>query len=189
MPNPALIFKLFTKAAILNKVPSLRDKFRRRPTMTEEMYYKGGYETSGMEEMPLLEADHFIEPLLPQETAYQPGLPQSQKPQQLTHSRIADIDFGGVTPLIQNPAINMVECPGPGKNLVIRTYNIRKPANIQLSAEDMKSIVTQFSKKARVPLINGLFRAWIDKFLVSSIIAQGQPINFIIQKAIYPHFA
>jgi len=186
MAKPALIFKLFTRAAILNKVPGFRDRFRRKPRMTEEMYYEGGYETSGMEQMPLVESDHVAEPLPPQDLGRKPEPP---RPAQASFPRIADIDFGNVTPLIQNPSINMVECPGPGKNLIIRTYNIRKPANIQLSLEQMQNIVNQFSKKARVPLINGLFRAWIDKFLVSSIIAQGQPMNFIIQKAIYPHFA
>jgi hypothetical protein len=185
MPKPALIFKLFTKAAILNSVPGLKDRFRRRPTMAEEMHYEGGYETSGMEQMPLVESDHVAEPLAPQDVGRKP----EAKPAQPTFQKVADIDFETMTPLIQNPTINMIECPGPGKNVIIRTYNTRKPANIQLSIEQMKHIVTQFSKKARVPLINGLFRAWIDKFLVSSIIAQGQPMNLIIQKAIYPHFA
>jgi hypothetical protein len=185
MVNPALIFKIFTRRAILNSVPGLADRFRRKPTMAEEMYYEGGYETSGMEQMPIVESDHVAEALSPPEVGQKP----ESKPAPPTIQKIADIDFGSITPLVQNPAVNMIECPGPGKNIIVRTYNVRKPSNMQLSAEQMKDIVTQFSKKARVPLINGLFRAWIDKFLVSSIIAQGQPINFIVQKALYPHFA
>lgn len=172
MPNKAVILKLFTKELILNSIPGLREKIKKKQ---QELIEFAPF-------IPSLKAEE-VEIAPPEAARFViPGAPPA-------FQRIAGINFGKITPLIQNPTINMIECPGPFKNIIIRTYNVRKSSSIILSIAEMQEIVMQFSRIAKIPAIDGLFRAWIDKFLVSAIINNKQASNFIIQKVIYPHFA
>jgi hypothetical protein len=172
MPNKAVILKVFTKELVLNSIPGLREKIKKK-------------------QQELVEFAPFIPSLKAEEAEIAP--PEAAKfaipGAPLAFQRIAGISFGKLTPLIQNPTISMIECPGPFKNIIFRTYNIRKSSSIILSKEEMQDIVLQFSRTAKIPIIEGLFRAWIDKFLVSAIVTNKQAANFIIQKVIYPHFA
>jgi len=171
MPNKAVILKVFTKELILNSIPGLREKIKKK-------------------QQELIEFAPFIPSLKAEEVEIAP--PEAARfaiPSAPMFQTIAGINFGKLTPLIQNPTINMIECPGPFKNIIFRTYNIRKSSSIVLSREELQDLVLQFSRMAKIPMIDGLFRAWVDKFLVSAIITHKQAGNFIIQKVIYPHFA
>lgn len=187
MPNNAVILKLFTKELILSSVPGLREKIemQRRERVTREL---GDLTKLGPSMIhppepgkPPIQLPPEFKPKV--EAAPGPIKGPAEGP---THP--SGINFGKLMPLIMNPAITIIECPGPDKNLMIRTYNTRRPVPTSLSQEEMKSLIEQFAKKAKVPLIDGLFRAWVETFMVSGIVAEGNPQNFIIQKVIYPHF-
>lgn len=178
-PNKAVILKVFTKELILNSIPGLKEKIKERiktGRKIKELASSEVFKTSLIHPVPTI--------LPPPELPSKPISPPTP-----TFAEIAGINFGKLTPFIQNPAINMIECPGENKNIIIRTYNIRRPTPIILSKDEMQDLVLQFSKKAKVPFIDGLFRAWIDKYLISALISNKQTQNFIIQKIIYPHFA
>jgi hypothetical protein len=169
MPNKAAIFKLITRNLILDSVPGIRERIRQRRTILEK----------SVQIMPSMSGG-FIPPELITMTAPQPVM--------VRYQRIADIDFGKVTPLIQNATITMIECPGPAKNLIYRTYNVRRAAQIILSQAELQDLIIQFSRKSQIPIQNGLFRAWVDRFLISAVVGNGLVTSFIIQKIIYPHF-
>lgn len=192
MPNKSIVLKLFTKEVILNSIPGLKEKIGRKISKIEKLEEPGmaGFEVSrihriaGIPAMPSRMPPEFVRPGFKVE-----GVPPSLRPPTTPFTlRPAGIDFGKLLPLIQNPSITIIECPGPNKELIIRTYNVRKTYPLSLTNEDMTGIVEQFSKRAKIPIINGLFRAWIDKFLISAIIMNNQVQNFILQKVIYPHF-
>lgn len=169
MPNKAVILKVFTKEVILNSVPGLREKIRQK-------------EKKLIEFLPFMPSQKLEEEITPAPPELKLAIPGAPVP------TIAGINFSKLTPLIQNPTINTIECPGPYRNIIFRTYNIRKSSSLALSREEMQDLVMQFSKRAKVPVIEGLFRAWVDKFLISATVSRGQTTNFILQKVIYPHF-
>jgi len=186
MPNKAVILKAFTREVILNSVPGLKERIQRRIGERKiEKVEMAGFQASMLHkgEAPAMMPPEFIRPGL------QAMAPQELRPPAAPFTlRPAGIDFGKMLPLIQNPSVTIIECPGAYKELIIRTYNIRKNYPIMLSTEEMMDLINQFAKKARVPVINGLFRVWIDKFLISAMIMNNQAQSFIIQKVIYPHF-
>ncbi len=171
MPNKAVILKIFTKELILNSVPGLKEKIKKQQEKLIEF-------------LPFVPSTQRPEEEIPPAPPELARLPIPGAPTPL----IAGINFSKLTGLIQNPTINTIECPGPYRNIIYRTYNIRKSSPIALSREEMQDLVMQFSRRAKVPVIEGLFRAWVDKFLISATIQRGQTTNFILQKVIYPHF-
>ena len=169
MPNKAVALKLVTRNLILDSVPGLREKIKQRRTALGELVQIMPSQTGG-----------FVPPELIGLSVPQPAM--------VRYQRIADIDFGNLTPLIQNATITMIECPGANKNIIYRTYNVRRASNIILSQAELQNLIMQFSNKAKIPIQNGLFRAWVDRFLISAVIANRLVSSFIIQKIIYPHF-
>ena len=190
MPNKSVILKIITKEMMLNSVPGLRQKIQakfEKEARVKEISSLEGFEASLIygPKAPAGLPPEFT-PLPGARIPMKPGFPA--KPQ-MPGGEVAGIKFGKLTPVIQNPSINVIECPGAGREIIIRTYNIRKPYPIVLSKEEMQRLIEQFAEKAKVPVINGLMRAWIDKFMISATIVNNQVENFILQKVIYPHFA
>jgi len=190
MPSKSVILKVFTKELMLNSVPGLKQRIKSkfgREARVKEISSLEGFEAS-LIHGPAAPAG------MPPEFMPLPGAQIPMKPgflakPQMPGGEVAGIRFGKLSPVIQNPSINVIECPGPGREIIIRTYNIRKPYPIVLSKEEMQKLVEQFAEKAKVPIISGLMRAWIDKFMISATIVNDQVENFILQKVIYPHFA
>jgi len=189
MPNKSVILKIITKEMMLNSVPGLKQKIQakfEKEARVKEISSLEGFETS-LIYGPAAPAG------LPPEFTPLPGAQIPIKPRAFARpepaGEVAGIKFGKLTPIIQNPSINVIECPGPGREIIIRTYNIRKPYPVVLSKGEMQKLIEQFAEKAKVPVINGLMRAWIDKFMISATIVNNQVENFILQKVIYPHFA
>jgi len=190
MPNKSVILKIFTKEVILNSVPGLKEKLKSKTSRVEKLDEGlAGFEVSRIHRAP--GESHPIAGMPPEfiKPGFKPlALPSLRPPATPFTLRPAGLDFGKLLPLVQNPSVTIIECPGANKEIIIRTYNVRKPYPLALTSEEMTSIVEQFSKKAKIPVINGLFRAWIEKFLISAIIMNNQVQSFIIQKVIYPHF-
>ena len=46
-----------------------------------------------------------------------------------------------ISPLMKDNTIITIECPGPGKNIVVKRYNQINMTRIVLSEEEIKSIV------------------------------------------------
>jgi hypothetical protein len=190
MPSKSVILKVFTKELILNSVPGLKQMLRLKFAPKKMVEETGGI--SGFEPSIIHGPSAGLPPeFLPLRGAQIPTRPMAMEkiPSAQIPSEVAGINFGKLAPVILNPSVNVIECSGPDKNVIIRTFNLRKPYPIALSREEMQKIVEQFAKKAKVPMINGLMRAWIDKFMLSATVMNNKVENFIIQKVIYPHFA
>lgn len=189
MPSKSVILKVFTKEVMLNSIPGLKQRIKAKfgkEARVKEISSLEGFEAS-LIHGPAAPAG------MPPEFMPLPGaqIPASLRfpARPLPAGEVAGIRFGKLSPVIQNPSINVIECPGAGREIIIRTYNIRKPYPIVLSREEMQKLVEQFAEKAKVPIISGLMRAWIDKFMISATIVNNHVENFILQKVIYPHFA
>jgi hypothetical protein len=190
MPSKSVILKTFTKEVILNSVPGLKQRIKakfEKEARVKEISSLEGFEAS-LIHGPAAPAGMPPE-FMPLPGAQIPASLRFPARPQMPGGEVAGIRFGKLSPVIQNPSINVIECPGPGREIIIRTYNIRKPYPIVLSKEEMQKLVEQFAEKAKVPIISGLMRAWIDKFMISATIVNDQVENFILQKVIYPHFA
>jgi len=83
---------------------------------------------------------------------------------------------------IKDKSITMVECPGPGKFILVRRGQITEPTNIILTKEEVDKAVAVFSKAAKIPVIGGTFRVSVGNLTISAIISEITGTRFIIMK-------
>jgi len=91
-------------------------------------------------------------------------------------------DYGKITPLLNDPTISSIECPGPGKQLFVIRAGQRQMTRITLSENEIKDILQKIADAAHVPLPEGVFRAAVHDFHVNAIISDLIGAKFIIKK-------
>lgn len=93
------------------------------------------------------------------------------------------IDLGKLNPLIKDPLVKMIECFGPGENIVVSGLMGRKKTRIILSGEEINDIITRFSEATKIPVIQGIFRVAFGNLTLSAVISREIPESeFIIKK-------
>jgi hypothetical protein len=95
--------------------------------------------------------------------------------------------YGKIQPLLDDPSVTLIECPGENKNLIITRMQfsqpmLKQPARIVLSKEEIKNFLNNISEETRVPLIEGAFRAAVDNFVVDAIFSDLIGARFLIKK-------
>ena len=101
-------------------------------------------------------------------------LPQPKKPKAPAIER--------VKLLFRDPTVKSVECPGPGKNLLVRRYNKIYVTKINLEEDEIKNIIEYFADKAKIPIVGGMLKAAVDDFVISAVTSEVIGSRFIIKK-------
>lgn len=109
-------------------------------------------------------------PQLPQLPQLKPG----QKPE--------TINLGRIAMLLKDPSVFSVECPGPGKNLLVNRGGALQATPVILSEEAIGNLMQNFSEKTRIPLISGVFRAAYQDLVISAVVSDFVGTRFLIQK-------
>jgi hypothetical protein len=87
-----------------------------------------------------------------------------------------------ISPLINDPMVQLIDCPGPEKIVSITSFGQIKTTGIILSKEEIDQILQNFSDKSRIPLIPGVFKALIENLSVTAVISELLGNRFVIQK-------
>ena len=90
--------------------------------------------------------------------------------------------LGSLTPILKDPSVLSVECPGPNKNILVNKSGRVQPASVKLSDDEIMSILNEFSEKTRIPVISGMFKAAYKDLIMTSVISEYVGTRFIIQK-------
>jgi len=91
-------------------------------------------------------------------------------------------DYGKITPLLNDPSVSSIECPGAGKPLMVIRAGQRQITRIVLSAEDIKGILQKVSDTIHIPLLEGVFRAAVEDFAINAVISEMIGSRFVIKK-------
>jgi len=105
-----------------------------------------------------------------------PGVPKALQTTQPESSE-QKIDL-----LIKDPSVQMIECPGPGKNILVKVRNKINTTRITLGEAEIKNIINHFSKTAKIPVSGGILKAAIEDLIISAIISEHVGSRFIINK-------
>jgi hypothetical protein len=116
------------------------------------------------------------EPALPKTVSYLKPIP--------THE---EINLAKLNVLIRDPLVKIIECNGPGVNVLVIGMMGRKSSSIKLSREEIEEIVGKFAAASRIPVNEGLFKAAVGNLVISAVISETVGIKFIIRK-ISPRF-
>lgn len=91
-------------------------------------------------------------------------------------------DYGKITPLLNDPSVSTIECPGAGRALMIIRAGQKQGTKISLSAEEIKEILQKVSDAVHIPLLEGVFRAAVDNFSINAVISEMIGSRFVIKK-------
>jgi hypothetical protein len=84
--------------------------------------------------------------------------------------------------LISDSTIQTIECPGPGKQVLVFRSGLIQTTNIALTLEEITDIMREISEKTRIPLISGIFKAALPEYLITAVMSEFVGTRFIITK-------
>ena len=87
-----------------------------------------------------------------------------------------------ISPLLSDTSIQTVECPGPGKPILVYKSGLIQTTNLILTSEEINRIMQEISEKTRIPLISGIFKAAWESYIVTAVMSEFVGTRFILQK-------
>ena len=87
-----------------------------------------------------------------------------------------------LNPLIRDQAVQMIECPGAGKNILVKAKNKMNITRIILNENEIKNIINYFSRSSKIPIVGGILKAALDNLLISAVVSEYVGSRFIITK-------
>jgi len=113
-------------------------------------------------------------------------IPESRFPEHLEYIRPSptakNIELGKLNPLIEDPMVKIIECYGPGENLVVQGNMGTQKTGIILNIEEIEDILQKFSRETKIPLHEGVFKVVVGKLMFLAIISEIVGSKFIIKK-------
>lgn len=92
------------------------------------------------------------------------------------------IDLGKLMPLTNDPNVKMIEVEGENQKVIVQGPMGRKPSSITLTKEEINQIIDNFSKEAKIPKSDGLFKVAVGSLMLTSMISESVGSRFIIKK-------
>lgn len=91
-------------------------------------------------------------------------------------------DYGKLQPLLLDQTVSSIECPGADKPLTIVRAGQVQGTKIALTQEEISYLLKRISEKSRIPLVDGVFRAAVDNFVISAVVSGVIGSRFVIKK-------
>jgi hypothetical protein len=96
-----------------------------------------------------------------------------------------EIELGKINPLIMDNNVNIIECYGPGENLIVQGSMGTKKTGIILNKEEIENTIQRFSRETKIPIQEGIFKVAIGRLIFLAIISDIVDSKFIIKKMFY----
>jgi len=87
-----------------------------------------------------------------------------------------------LVPFLNDPAVLGIECPGPGKNILVHKFGAIQTTPVVLMQKEIDEIMKNFSERTRIPIIQGVFKAALDNIIVTGIVSEFVGTRFYIEK-------
>jgi hypothetical protein len=93
------------------------------------------------------------------------------------------IDLGKLNPFLKDPTVLSIECEGAGKNIIVRRIRGEKrTTSLIFKEEEIKNIINIFSREAKIPEQEGIFKAAVGNLIISAITSEITGSKFLITK-------
>lgn len=156
-------------------------KSEEKPNLTEKIKEKLSFITNILPHKTLAQKTPQEQQLLPlsietpQQEVVQSIKPEYQpKPQELF--------LGKIEPILQDPLIQSIECPGPGKNILVNKYGKINVTKVMLAREEINEIITNFSNLSQIPLLDGILKAAVGNLMISAVTSDIVGSRFILNR-------
>jgi len=94
-----------------------------------------------------------------------------------------EVNLGKLNLLSKDKAVTMIECAGPGKFIIIKRAGQIKLTKITLAQEEINGIIENFSERARIPIVGGVFKVSVENLTITAVISEFVGSRFIIYKS------
>jgi len=120
-----------------------------------------------------------------------PKTPREEKPQTLVEQKPvppsedieqAAVNLGKVTQFLKDPSVLSVECPGPGKNILVNRSGAIQTTPLTLNKEEIDSLIQEISDKTKIPIVPGLLKTAFQDLILTAVISEYVGTRFILQK-------
>ncbi len=185
-----MIIKSLPRAPQLNKKDGLLNKLEKVSAAPPALKIQGKYE-----ETPPHLTREFLGPEEAQEKKIE-ALPQQvmlfepkvvtkavqvaplQKPGEEPRVHVMDV----LTPILADPSVQNINCPGPEKYLLITRTGLIQASNMRFTADDINNFMKDISQKTRIPLLPGLFKVAYGNYIITAVISEFVGTKFVIEK-------
>jgi len=96
---------------------------------------------------------------------------------------IGGLNLGKLGGLLADKSVTEIECPGPGKFILVKKVSQVNITRITLSQDEINNIIEAFSEQARIPIISGIFKAAVGDLTILAVISEFVGSRFIIYKS------
>ena len=93
-----------------------------------------------------------------------------------------EIDLKKLNPLIKDPFVRVIECPGQNEKTIVMGTMGRKPTGIVLTKEDIDEVIKIFVDASKIPFHEGLNKVVFGKLIFSAITSSVIGSKFTIEK-------
>ncbi len=117
-------------------------------------------------------------------------IPESKLPEHLRYLKPMptagiEIDLGSLNPLIKDRAVRTIEA-NPDEKVIVTGAMGTKPTSIILNKENIDKIINEFSKTAKIPVEEGIYRVVVGNLILSAIVSEVIGSKFMIKKMPIP---
>lgn len=91
--------------------------------------------------------------------------------------------LNSVLSLIASNDVQSIECPGPGKPVLVTRNGKVESSNIVLRGEEIDAVLAEVARKTGIPLTEGMYRTGFNNLSFSAIRSEFVGARFIIQRA------
>ena len=104
---------------------------------------------------------------------------ENRLPEKIKEDKSSDVN--SIEEILNDETIQSIECTGENKNLVIKKQGKEIEIMRKLNSDEINEIINFFSEKAKIPRIEGIFKAIVNNMVITAI-ESGKNIRFIITK-------
>lgn len=95
-----------------------------------------------------------------------------------------EINFGKIGFLTKDHLVTYIECPGDGKNIIIKRAGATLKTQIALNKDEIMEIIKSFSEKSKIPILEGMLTARDNDLEISAITSENISHSFVIKRVL-----
>jgi len=84
--------------------------------------------------------------------------------------------------IFADPAVQVLNCPGPNKNVLITRLGMVQPSQISFNENEINDFMKDLSEKTRIPLIPGLIKVIFQNLIITSVVSEFIGTKFIAER-------
>ena len=107
---------------------------------------------------------------------------QGKAPQQPAPAKQLVPTMEKLLPFLADPSVNAINCPGPGRNLILTRAGVLQQIQFTLTKDEIRIFLEDISAKTRIPLLPGLFKVIYQNMLITAVVSEYLDTKFIIEK-------